>query len=444
MAKWAHLYPGQGSQYVGMGKKLRDDSETARRVFEEADDLLGFRLSSVIFEGDPERLTRTDMTQPALLTVSVAAFRVLTERTGAEPDYAAGHSLGEWSALACAGAIGFSDAIRLVSLRGRLMQEAAEEGGGAMCAVLGIDREAVEETCRGLSAPGAEVVVSNINSPGQTVISGRADAVRQASERLERLGARTAYLNVGAPFHSPLMAPAAERLRAELKPQAFTLPRWPVVSNVTAVPYSSPEEIVRLLAEQIVAPVRWEETMRFLRGAGVTAVVEIGPMTVLTRLAKAIEKEMSAFSFEKPEQWTELREGMKPFLERSSPAARRFVARCLTAAAGTRNRNWDERAYREGVIEPYQAIEAIQARLDAEDRGPDIGEMAEALSLLVRIFETKGVPSAERVERLFEIVERTGTGDRFPQYALRVPEPATAPATDSAHPGGAANGLRIG
>lgn len=469
MAKWAALYPGQGSQYVGMGKELRDGSDTARRTFEEADDALGYRLSEIFLEGDARTLTRTEFTQPALLTVGVAAHRAFVERLGAEPDCAAGHSLGEWTALACAGAIGFADALRLVALRGKFMQEAADEGAGAMCAVLGIGREEVEDMCRRLSAPGAEVVVSNRNSPEQTVVSGRAEAVRRAAEELERLGARTAYLNVGAPFHSPLMEPAAAKLAEALGGFEFKEPRWPVLSNVTGEPHSGGSDgIARRLVEQIASPVRWDEAMRYLVRAGVPAAVELGPQTVLTRLAKANAKELEAYSFERPEQYPAIREGLAPLSERRSSGssareygeagakdgtarkesaavdsvhgdtanagnARGFVVRCLTAAVATRNRNWDEAAYRSGAIEPYRGIEAIQEKLDAEERGPDPGEMKEALGLLIRIMETKGVPESERSERLREIVERTGTAALFPEWA-----------GDGAKTGGEGHALRIG
>lgn len=451
MAKWAALYPGQGSQYVGMGKELRDGSAAARRTFEEADDALGYKLSEIFLEGDARTLTRTEFTQPALLTVGVAAHRAFAERLGAEPDCAAGHSLGEWTALACAGAIGFADALRLVSLRGKFMQEAADEGAGAMCAVLGIGREEVEHICRRLSAPGAEVVVSNRNSPEQTVVSGRAEAVRRAAEELERLGARTAYLNVGAPFHSPLMKPAAAKLAEALCGFEFQEPRWPVLSNATGEPHSGGSEtIARRLVEQIASPVRWDEAMRHLVRAGVSAVVELGPQTVLTRLAKANAKELAAYSFERPEQFSAIQEGLAPLLERRPSGrsadggsaygetaygdnARGFVVRCLTAAVATRNRNWDEAAYRSGAIEPYRGIEAIQEKLDAEERGPDPGEMKEAFGLLIRILETKGVPEGERSQRLREIVKRTGTAALFPEWT-----------GDGAEAGGEGHALRIG
>ncbi|MWC28630.1 ACP S-malonyltransferase [Paenibacillus sp. MMS18-CY102] len=428
MDKWAMLFPGQGSQYAGMGKELHEESEIARRVFEEADDTLGYKLSGIMMGSDTAQLTRTEYTQTALLTLGVAAYRVFQDQIGGTPDYAAGHSLGEWTALACAGAMTFADALRLVAMRGRLMQEAADAGEGAMCAIIGLDAHKVEAVCIKLSAPGAEVVISNFNSPLQTVISGRADAVRSAVAELEALGAKAVYLNVGAAFHSPLMASAAERLEEEISKTAIAAPRWPVLSNVTALPYASPDEIAGRLVEQIVSPVRWDATMRFLEGAGVSAAIELGPQAVLTRLAKVNAAGMEAFSFEKPSQLDEIQQKLKPLLPGARQHARGFAASCLTAAAATRNRNWDERTYREGVIEPYRAIEAIQEQLDAEERGPEPDEMREALRMLVRIFQTKGVPSKEAAERLRDIVSRTRTGDLFPEYVETADNPERAAA----------------
>ncbi|EFM08504.1 malonyl CoA-acyl carrier protein transacylase [Paenibacillus curdlanolyticus YK9] len=416
MVKWAMLFPGQGSQYAGMGRELRDEAETARHVFEEADETLGYKLSDIMMGKDSERLTRTEFAQPALLTVSVAAYRVFMERIGGTPDYMAGHSLGEWSALTCAEAMSFADALRLVALRGRLMQEAADAGEGAMCAIIGLNAGEVEAICLNLCAAGTEVVVSNYNSPVQTVISGRKDAVQRAVAEFESRGAKAVYLNVSAAFHSPLMASAAERLEESMRGAKLAAPRFPVISNVTALPHASAGEIARSLVEQIVSPVRWEATMRFLAGANVSTAVELGPQAVLARLVKANTDGMQAYSFEKPSQTEELHEQLKLVRLGARQQTLMFVASCLTTAAATRNRNWDERAYREGVMEPYRNIEAIQERLDAEDRAPEPDEMQEAFRNLVQIFQTKGVQTDEAEERLLEIIIRTGTGELFPEY----------------------------
>ncbi|GAE86716.1 ACP S-malonyltransferase [Acetivibrio straminisolvens] len=233
MKKIALLFPGQGSQYVGMGKKLYENYSAAREVFDEANEVLGFDLKELCFNGDINELTKTENTQPVILTASVAAFRVYMEKYGVKPAFLAGHSLGEFAALTCAGAISFKDAVRIVRNRGRYMQEAVPQGIGAMAAVSGVDKPVIEETCIKVSDENHLVVVSNHNSKDQIVISGHTSAVNTASEILKKHGARIVPLKVSAPFHSPLMQPAADRLREELKLYSYNEPKWQVISNTT-------------------------------------------------------------------------------------------------------------------------------------------------------------------------------------------------------------------
>lgn len=297
MGKLAFLFPGQASQYPGMGKELADRYPAAKSVFDEADAALGFSLSEICFSGSEEALKLTVNTQPAILTVSVAAYRVLAEK-GVRPDYVAGHSLGEYSALVAAGSLEFADAVRLVRRRGEYMQTAVPEGVGAMAAILGLAPAQVTEICR-KATDGQVVSPANLNSPEQTVISGNAEAVKRAVEMASAGGAKRAVmLPVSAPFHSALMAPAAERLEIDLKAVAFQALRVPLVSNADAEIISSGEEARESLIRQVTLPVRWEESVRELIEQGVNTFVEVGPSRVLTGLLRQIDRSVHVFNVE--------------------------------------------------------------------------------------------------------------------------------------------------
>lgn len=290
----ALLFPGQGSQEVGMGRDVYQASASARAVFDAADQVLGMSLSRLCFEGPEEELVRTELQQPAILTTSIALLRALEERVALAPAYLAGHSLGEYSALVAAGAIGFADAVRLVHVRGRLMQEAVPEGRGAMAAVMGCGPEAVEEACRLAGAETERVVApANYNGPLQTVIAGDAAAVESACRRARDGGARRIMpLPVSAPFHCPLMAPAAEKLAAELAGVRFSDPVPPVVTNVEARPNESAGRIPELLRSQLSAPVRFHQMVAHLAELGVHRFLEIGPGGVLSGLVGRIDRRL--------------------------------------------------------------------------------------------------------------------------------------------------------
>jgi [acyl-carrier-protein] S-malonyltransferase len=287
----AYLFPGQGSQYAGMGNDLADNFPIARRVFEEANDALGFDLAALCFNGPEEDLRLTANTQPAILTTSIAAMRVLEAETDFSPAFAAGHSLGEYSALVCAGALSFADAVRTVRLRGTFMQEAVPVGTGSMAAVLGLDLETLDTVCRE-AAQGQVVSPANYNSDGQVVIAGHAEAVARAIELAKERGAKRAMpLPVSAPFHCRLMVPAGERLAqvlAGIKVNEMTIP---VISNVEATPNQDPDRVRDLLVHQVSAPVRWQETITCMVTLGVDHFIEIGPGKVLAGLVKRMAKD---------------------------------------------------------------------------------------------------------------------------------------------------------
>jgi [acyl-carrier-protein] S-malonyltransferase len=298
MQKTAFLFPGQGSQYAGMGKDLADNFSVARQTFEEADDALGFKLSSLCFNGPEEDLKLTFNTQPAILTASIAALRVVQQETGLVADCVAGHSLGEYSALVCSGALTLADAVCTVRSRGTFMQEAVPVGVGAMAAMLSIEADVLAAICEE-AAQGEVVAPANFNSPGQIVIAGHATAVNRTIEIAKSKGFRKAMLlPVSAPFHCALMQPAADRLKAVLDAVEIHPMQQPVVSNVEAVPNQDIGRVRDLLVSQVCAPVRWEQSVQAMIDLGVATFVEIGPGKVLTGLVKRINKEMKLVNFE--------------------------------------------------------------------------------------------------------------------------------------------------
>jgi [acyl-carrier-protein] S-malonyltransferase len=285
----AFLFPGQGSQAVGMGKKLAERYPTARQVFEEADEVLGYNLSQVCFAGPEEKLRLTEITQPAILTVSMAAFRVLRE-CGTAPDFVAGHSLGEYSAHVAAGTMSFSDAVRTVRNRGKYMQEAVPVGIGAMAAILGMELEKVAQVCAE-AAQGEVCEAANVNSPEQIVIAGHTGAVERATKLAEERGAKKAkILPVSAPFHSSLMKPAQDRLAADLSALTLNPLSIPVVSNVDAQVVTSGEQARDALVRQVTGSVKWEQSVRLLISRQVERFVEVGPGKVLWGLMRQIDR----------------------------------------------------------------------------------------------------------------------------------------------------------
>jgi [acyl-carrier-protein] S-malonyltransferase len=294
---WA--FPGQGSQKVGMGRALHDGFAESRAVFEEADGALGFPLSRLCFEGPEEQLQLTANTQPAILTVSVAAARALAAR-GVRPQWVAGHSLGEYSALVTAGVLSLRDAVVAVRRRGEYMQEAVPVGVGAMAAILALDLAAIEQACRE-AAQGQVVSPANINSPGQVVIAGHAAAVDRASELCKKAGAKRALrLPVSAPFHCALMMPAQERLARDLARLSFAEATVPVVNNVDATVVRSPDSCRDGLVRQVSGTVRWQESVERLVREGASTFVEVGPGTVLSALVKKIDRNLRVLSVEDP------------------------------------------------------------------------------------------------------------------------------------------------
>ncbi len=294
--KIAFLFPGQGSQQVGMGKDVFNSSPLARQLFDQADETLGYSLSTLCFEGPESDLRLTYHTQPAILTTSIALWTVFNEK-GIAADYVAGHSLGEYSALVSAGAMSFEEAVSTVRARGQYMDEAVPAGVGAMAAVLGMNADELMSVCKAITEEGYTVEPANLNSPGQIVISGSAEGVSQAAVRLKEAGAkRVIQLDVSGPFHSSLMKPAADKLAAKLEEVVINHAFIPMVANVTADVVQHKKEIRENLITQVYSPVRWEESVGRLITLGVDHFVEIGPGNVLTGLVKKVKRDVATYN----------------------------------------------------------------------------------------------------------------------------------------------------
>ena len=301
MGKIAYIFPGQGSQAVGMGKDLLDNNPAAREVYQEANEALGFSLSEMCFSGSEEDLALTANTQPAILTTSVAAYRAMIAEGFGQPSYVAGHSLGEYSALVAAGVLDFADAVKTVRKRGTYMQEAVPVGVGAMAAILGSDIGTIEQACAD-AANGQICSPANINSPSQVVIAGNADAVDRACDLLKERGAKRAVkLNVSAPFHCALMMPAQERLADDLGKLNYGTFSFPVVHNFDAAVNSDPGVVCDRLTQQVSSPVRWMQSVKQMASNGVSTMVEVGAGKVLSGLVRQIDRDVRCLNVENSE-----------------------------------------------------------------------------------------------------------------------------------------------
>ncbi len=398
--KKAFLFPGQGSQYIGMGKALCEKYDIAAKTFEEANDALGFSLSDLCFKGDLAELTLTKNAQPAILTTGVATFRVLQER-GIRPEILAGHSLGEISALTCAGVFTFADAVRLAQIRGALMQEAVPAGQGAMAAVMTRDISMLEELCDSVREQDV-LVISNYNTRTQQVISGHADAVNRAVEKLNEAEIKTKLLNVSAPFHCPLMEPAAKAFGEVLRDYEIRDPEIPVLANINAKPYGGADTVIDSLVQQIVSPVRWADSMTYLKKAMIKYCVEVGSGRVLKNMMKTNISDIPVYAFEGEEE---------ALYDHFETCKFPIVSRAMGIAVATRNRNWDPHAYETGVVAPYKELSLMQTRIEQEERLATEEETRKAIDLLLTIFRTKGTPVEEQRFRLRQLFEDCGRTD---------------------------------
>ncbi|MCC2442987.1 ACP S-malonyltransferase [Bacillus cereus] len=412
MKKLGFIFPGQSSQYIGMGKNLYDEFKVARETFEEASETLGINLQTLCFDGPIDELTKTANAQPAILTVSVAAYRILMQELKLNPLFLAGHSLGEFSALSCAGVINLADAVKIVRKRGLLMQEAVPLGEGKMLAVVGLNEWDVESVCMKVSTGDSKVVIANYNSSNQIVISGHVNAVEKAKEHLDKMGGKTIPLKVSAPFHSPLMDAASIKFSKELEKYDYGSFQWPVISNVTATPYKDKQFVLPNLTNQMANPVQWQRSIQYMLNKGVDTFIEIGPKTVLKNLMQEFTKKAQVFSFEN----TANLQGLRMAEVESKPDGLKLITSCIATAVSTQNHNWDNKEYDKGVIVPYKKLEELRNGLIQTKEEPTIEQMQDALDLLKLIFETKFTPLELREERFNQIFRKSNTQEIFSEF----------------------------
>jgi [acyl-carrier-protein] S-malonyltransferase len=409
MEKIAFIFPGQGSQYAGMAQSCYARYEAARHTFEEANDRLGFDLAKLCFEGSLADLGRTENALVALLTVSVVYFRVYMQEIGVTPQFCAGHSLGEYSALTCSGVLKFGDAVQLVYSRSKIAREVAESINGAMTIIDGLPAAVVAEQCLAVDGVDHSVAVSCFNSPVQVAISGHLEAVQQVEDRVLELGGQVTPLMGNPPFHCPALLPAAERFTGELSRYSFDPPRYPVIANVSALPYDGPESVAANLTHHIIRPVQWLKTMDYLNRHRITLAVELGPKNVLSDLLKLNYEAIHSISFDQKEERRALAESF-----RSNPLYRNYIPsfaeKCLTIAATAPNFNFGRPDdYQTGVLGPYRALRQIREETDGKGAPPSEEQMRAALELLCLILTTKKTPLADQQQWLAELFEETGT-----------------------------------
>ncbi len=396
----AFLFSGQGSQYVGMGKSLFENFSIVRQTFEEANTVLGFDLAKICFSGRLSELNRPFNMQPAILTYSVAAFRLYMQQYGIIPRFCAGHSLGEYSALTCAGSINFADAIEIVYKRGKFVEELLNENV-SMSIIDNICKDTVAEVCRKYSGQENYVTVSCFNSPMQTTISGHNEAVREVEDIILDCGGKVTPLIGSAPYHSLLMTSVADRLRDVLKGYNFKPQRYPVISNVSGKPYSDRNSIVDALTTQLVSPVRWQETMQFLKDKKVDLMVELGPNNILCNISRENIPgiETVCFSNNDERQWlanqvTDKENSMKP--------ESIFISKCLAAVAATQNYNDDVTKLKDAIFKPCEYIKSIQKSETLTEK-----KLEEVLENLYLILNAKKVPQTEQLEIFEQIIDET-------------------------------------
>jgi [acyl-carrier-protein] S-malonyltransferase len=418
MKNIAMLFPGQGSQYVGMAQQLYQQDEATRQLFRQAGEVLALDMVKLCFQEQAAVLNQTQYTQPALVLCAVAAYRHFVASTGLTPVVLAGHSIGEISALIAAEALDFADGLTLAKARGEAMAACCAPGDMAMMAVVKLPRAQVEQICQLQPGYGSSLVIANYNSPAQLVLSGSVAALSQVEIALKAAGASCIMLRVSGAFHSPLMQPAVAQLQPLLQQIRFHPPKIPVIANVNAQPYPHGADIASSLLQQICAPVLWQDSLEQLAAGQFSAVklssaqidlyLEVGPGVVLKKLTQMILPKAQVFSLDQQEDAAPLQRQLEIDI-RNLAQRPAFLGKCLAVAVATRNQNFDEHSYREGVVLPYQRLRELHEQLESAQATPDLSQMQQGLSWLRQIMISKQVPQQEQQQRLYEILRMTQT-----------------------------------
>lgn len=399
------VFPGQGSQYTGMGKTWFDANDSVRDRFHEASDIVGYSLEELCFVAPPSELTKTKYAQVCLLVLSYAMYEVVQQHRNVRPSYLAGHSLGEITALLAAGALSFADAVRLVKVRGEAMEVCATENSTGMIAAVRMPVAEVERHVADFNIEGHHVQVANFNAEQQTVLSGTLDDLKGMTAYLEDQGGKVARLNVAGAFHSTYMASAVPAYRQAIQEIEFTTPTVPVVSTVTGRVYESATEITDALAVQLTSPVRWSGVLSTLAGQDAGLWIEAGPKQVLKKLIAGAVDGAEVYSLD--EDTDQAYAALDRFIE-AKKLEPGLVGLCLGAAAATRNRNFDDDEYAAGVIQPYQRLQELR-RVEEDQLTAE--QKRTAVDLLLTIMKTKQVPEEEQRDRVAAILRRTGNTD---------------------------------
>lgn len=404
------MFSGQGSQYVGMADKICKRYKIAEEVFKEASEVLSIDLRDLANHSQDE-ITLTYNAQPLILTTSYAMYKAFCEEFDVKPTLMTGHSLGEVSALAAAGAITLQDAVKIARKRGRIMQQVVADIDGAMLAIKTREVADVVEMCSKIDASLGTVEVANFNSKTQTVVSGTKVAVTQLEKMLAHNQIKSTMLNVSAPFHSGYMKPAAEFMREELSKYSFSVPNIPVFSSSALTNYTTEQDVVDILSEQLYRPVNWVKTMKHVYSQNVTYGIEIGPGKVLKNLMKTNISNIPVYAFDMEADVEEAKqhveEGYLPFLTRS-----------LGVAVATKNNNHNDAEYEAGVVQPYNKISALAETVENEGRKASRQEMDEAIEMLLSVFRTKRTPIEEQRRRFEELFIETGTQKEFADFSI--------------------------
>ncbi|MET1255503.1 ACP S-malonyltransferase [Aliikangiella maris] len=407
MKRVAILFSGQGSQYVGMGKRIYDNYSIVKDCFTQASDILGTDMARLCFESDKHELNSTENTQPALLLTSVAAYQLLQSQTDIRPDYMAGHSLGELSALVCSGVLTFEDGLKLARARGLAMANCGNDQVTGMYAITKLNKEQVISVCNQSAEFGKKFIIANYNAPEQHILSGDIGTIAELTDNVKELGGALIKLNVSGAFHSPYMQQAADDFKQVLSDIQLSEMNVPVIANIKAAPYFDLNEIKDSLVQQIISPVRWSESVNYLLNHGMTAFIEAGPKDVLKKINQTIAPELSAYALDSEEDSEKLTQELADEIAawKNKPD---LIGKLMATAVSTRNKNWDETEYNNGVVASYQQMKEIYEQTTEQNKVPSDAQIQQAFELLVKIMDTKQVDKQEQYQRVHQVIRSAG------------------------------------